>query len=54
MKENNIATVLDTLAEKIRELQVDLSFARYERDELRRELELFKVPREHTEVKNND
>ena len=37
MKENNIATVLETLAEKIRELQVDLSFARYERDELRKE-----------------
>lgn len=54
MEEKNINTLVEVLVEKIRELQLDLTLARYERDELRRELELFKVPREHTEVKNYD
>ena len=54
MEEKNINTLVEVLVEKIRELQLDLNLARYERDDLRRELELFKAPREHTEEKNYD
>ena len=37
MEEKNVNTILEILAEKVRELQLDLNLMRYERDELRKE-----------------
>lgn len=52
MEEKNINTLVEVLVEKIRELQLDLNLARYERDELRKENEMLKK-NERIE-KNND
>lgn len=52
MELKNLDTLIDMLVEKIRELQVDLSLARYERDALKRENEMLKK-NERIE-KNND
>lgn len=42
MEEKNIHTLVKTLVEKIRALEVELSLTKYERDELRKENESLK------------
>ena len=37
MEEKNINTLVKTLVEKIRELEVELSITKFERDELKKE-----------------
>lgn len=39
MEQQNINTLVKTLVEKIRELEVELSLTKYERDELKKEKE---------------
>ena len=39
MEEKNINTLVKTLVEKIRELELELSLTKYERDELKKEKE---------------
>ena len=42
MEQQNINTLVKTLVEKIRELEVELSITKFERDELKREKESLK------------
>ena len=39
MEQQNINTLIKTLVEKIRELEVELSITKFERDELKKEKE---------------
>ena len=39
MEEKNINTLVNILVEKVRELEMELGLAKYERDELRKEKE---------------
>ena len=42
MDRKNMETLIETLVEKIRSLQIDLNLMRYERDELKKENEALK------------
>ena len=51
MEEKYLQTVLEILAREIEQLRITVDCLRYEKRKLEEELELFKAPREHTEVK---